>query len=101
MVDETEMARLLRSPKMRTGQCLAITVEDEGEGMTEETVRHCFEPAFSTRLRRTGCGISEVYGIVCGTQDGGIALWTHPGLGTRITAYIPLKSKAEGGKTEH
>ena len=94
-VDEAEMAWLLRSPKMRPGQCLVLTVEDEGEGMAAETVRHCFEPAFSTRLRRQGMGLSEVYGIVCNACNGGISLWTQENVGTRIAAHIPVTEQRD------
>ena len=90
-VEEADLAWMVHSPKMRPGQCLAVSIEDEGEGMTETALLHCFEPAFSTRLRRLGRGLSEVYGIVCGAQEGGIGIWTSPNTGTRVTVYIPLK----------
>ena len=92
-VEEADLAWMVHSPKMRAGQCLTVTVEDEGEGMTETALLHCFEPAFSTRLRRRGQGLSEVYGIVCGAQEGGIGIWTSPNAGTRVTLYLPLKQK--------
>jgi len=84
-----DLAALLRSPHMTPGSYLAISVSDAGEGIAAEHLPHIFSPAFSTRMRQTGCGLSDVYGTICRQHGGGIALRTAPGRGTEVTLYIP------------
>jgi two-component system cell cycle sensor histidine kinase/response regulator CckA len=76
-----------------TGKYLAITVSDTGDGMDGETVRHLFEPFFSTKKdgKNTGLGMSAVYGTVK-NHNGGISVHSEKGHGTRIILYLPLTS---------
>jgi PAS domain S-box-containing protein len=69
---------------------VAIQIQDNGIGMSEETARHAFEPLFTTRARGTGLGLSIVKKIV-GEHDGRVTLQTEPGQGTTITVYLPAQ----------
>jgi two-component system cell cycle sensor histidine kinase/response regulator CckA len=72
------------------GRHLHLIVEDTGQGMTEETRLHAFEPYFTTksRSRNSGLGLASVYAVV--EQSGGaIRLTSAPGKGTRFDIYIP------------
>jgi PAS domain S-box-containing protein len=72
------------------GTYTQITVSDDGEGMTAETLEHAFDPFFTTNTvgDGSGLGLSTVYGIVA--QTGG-HVWAHstPGQGTSITIVLP------------
>ncbi len=67
-----------------------VAASDTGEGMDDETARHCFEPFFSTKARGqgTGLGLFAVDALV--TQAGGhIAVDSAPGRGTTFTLQFP------------
>jgi signal transduction histidine kinase/CheY-like chemotaxis protein len=71
------------------------TVEDDGVGMTPDTLKRVYEPFFTTKgARGTGLGLSVVYGIVQ-RHGGKLAVQSHPGRGTRIELSFPRAAAAE------
>lgn len=76
------------------GGTVRAAVEDNGVGMSPETLRRAFEPFFTTKgVGGTGLGLSMVYGIVQ-RHDGTLDAKSTPGAGTRITLEFP---RAEDG----
>ena len=69
---------------------IAITVQDSGVGMSDETKERAFEPFFTTKGagRGTGLGLSTVYGFVKQSR-GAVDIESRPGHGTAVTLYIP------------
>lgn len=70
--------------------CSCIQVQDEGEGISEENLRHVFEPFFTTKDvgEGTGLGLSIGYGIV--QEHGGwIEVTSKPGRGSCFSVYLP------------
>jgi signal transduction histidine kinase len=67
-----------------------LTVADTGTGMSEETLRHCFEPFYTTKgPRGSGLGLATVYGIV--TRHGGqVTVDSKRNRGTTFTIRLPL-----------
>ncbi|QCK88503.1 hypothetical protein E8L99_23450 [Phreatobacter aquaticus] len=73
------------------GECLELTVEDDGIGMDQTTLRRASEPFFSTKPQGegTGLGLSIVQGIA--SQWGGeLKITSALGKGTRVTISLPL-----------
>lgn len=76
--------------RRRAPAILLLAVTDTGEGMSEETLEHAFEPFYSTKGmgEGTGLGLSMVYGIA--TQSGGhVAVDSQQGRGTTFRVYLP------------
>ncbi len=111
----SEAAAAALAPEASAGHFALLTVEDTGLGMDEATLRHMFEPLFTTKAvgKGTGLGLATVSGIVrqCG---GWITVRSEVGKGTlftlcfpQIPAALPLAQTAptprpeayEGGET--
>ena len=75
------------------GDRVQLTVEDQGEGMDEETLRRAMEPLFTTKGSRgsTGLGLPSVLRVVQSAGGPG-ELASRPGAGTRVTVTLPRAS---------
>jgi signal transduction histidine kinase len=75
------------------GDYAAITVADNGIGMSRDVVSRAFEPFFTTKEvgKGTGLGLSMVHGFA--RQSHGFAeLSSEPGRGTTATLVLPVTS---------
>ncbi len=76
------------------GNCICLTVSDNGCGIREEVQSHMFEPFYTTKQigEGTGLGLSVVYGIV--QQHGGwIDVSSRVGEGSEFKVYLPALEK--------
>ncbi len=79
------------------GECLVLTVADDGTGMTPETAARVFEPLFTTKDEGgTGLGLAVVYGIV---QEAGGEISVRSTLGQGTTFEVCLPAAAKGAST--
>ena len=77
---------------------VAVSVEDSGCGMPEETLRNIFEPFFTTKKGSgTGLGLAITYGIVK-KMGGNIKAESKEGQGTTFTVYLPKEAKIGSGE---
>jgi len=67
---------------------VSFWVEDTGEGMTEETLQHLYEPFFTTKPKGTGLGLATVYKII-EAHRGEIRVQSKKGEGTRFEVHLP------------
>jgi CheY-like chemotaxis protein len=87
-----------RDVDMPDGPWVALSVTDDGHGMSPETQARIFEPFFTTRTDRpgtqgTGLGLSTVQRIVS-DAGGRIGVESAPGRGTTVTVYLPRVAPA-------
>ena len=80
------------SENVPAGEFICVSIEDQGEGITEEDLNSIFDPFFTTKDvgEGTGLGLSIVHGIV--KEHGGwIGVQSQIGKGTRFEIYLPLE----------
>ena len=74
----------------RTSDRLTIEVEDNGRGMTEETLKRVRDPFYTTRTtRHVGLGL-PLFAAAAERCNGSLELDSSPGRGTRVTATFQL-----------
>lgn len=74
-----------------------LGVTDDGPGMTQEALRRCMEPFYTTKTRgiSTGLGLALVHGLV--QQAGGtIKVESQLGRGTTFTFILPAEHLRDG-----
>jgi PAS domain S-box-containing protein len=71
------------------GSYLHIAVEDHGCGMTPDTLRHIFEPLFTTKRTGTGLGLAVTHQVVM-RHGGQLFVESTPGIGTTFHIFLPL-----------
>jgi PAS domain S-box-containing protein len=78
-----------------SGDFVAITVADTGQGMPPDIVERVFDPFFTTKQQGNGLGLSQVHGLA--HQSGGtVTIDSELGKGTRVTMYFPRASETAG-----
>ena len=92
----SKSATQVRIALEKQSKYIQIIVEDDGEGMDEETAKHCFEPFFREDKARnsqtggTGLGLAIVQKIIQ-AHHGKIQVETEKGEGCRFMIQFPGK----------
>lgn len=75
---------------IQQGEYIEIMISDNGQGMSQETYEHVFEPFYTTKDvgKGTGLGLSMVYGFVQ-RYGGDVSLDTKLGEGATFRIYLP------------
>ncbi|OIP91082.1 MAG: hypothetical protein AUK24_03450 [Syntrophaceae bacterium CG2_30_49_12] len=75
----------------RDGDAVAVTIKDNGHGISEEDLKRIFEPFFTTKKEGgVGLGLSITYGIV-EKLGGRISVESKVGQGTGFTVILPAQ----------
>ncbi len=73
---------------------VAVTVTDEGEGITDEAIGRIFDPFFSTKDRGTGLGLAQAHRII--DEHGGyLSVRSTVGAGSTFSVVLPLTQPAQ------
>ncbi len=72
---------------------LLIDYRDDGSGMTSETLRHLFDPFYTTKRGQGGSGLGAniIYNLVTAKLGGSIAVDSAPGTGLHYRIMLPLE----------
>ena len=87
-LDVTQLQSPFVHGEILPGKYAFVEVEDNGCGMTEETLSKIFDPFFSTKFTGRGLGLAAALGIVRSHQ-GVMKVRSQVGEGTRFTVLIP------------
>lgn len=95
----SEMPNRLESPRIEVGISLQkfagkswvmFWIEDNGPGMTEETLKKAFLPLFTTRREKQGTGLGlSISKKIISDHDGKIEIKSKSGEGTKIEIFLP------------
>ena len=82
---------------VKPGGYVALTVSDTGHGMDKETIKHIFDPFYTTKGvgKGTGLGLAMVYGIVK-SHEGYILCESEPRKGSTFRIYFPVTEQGRG-----
>lgn len=82
------------------GEWVNLTFQDNGKGISAETLTHMFEPYFSTKIGKggTGLGMSIVENLVTKTLGGHVSVQSTPDVGTVVTVNLPRCAPTTGGE---
>ena len=73
---------------------MRVRIVDDGHGISEENLKHIFDPFFSTKGEKgAGLGLSITYGIV-EKLGGKLDVESEKGEGSRFTVTLPVKINA-------
>ncbi len=77
-------------PELKSGRYLELSIQDSGQGMTDEVLERIFEPFFTTKGlgEGTGLGLAVVHGIIVG-HGGHISVSSVIGKGTTFRVLLP------------
>ena len=77
-------------PDVTPGEYVNVSITDNGSGMSDEQLRHIFEPFYTTKEtgRGTGLGLASVYGVIR-QNKGFIDVKSKVGAGTTFEIYLP------------
>lgn len=82
----------LTNQPLHPGDYVLLKVEDDGQGMDEETLSRIFDPFFTTKFTGRGLGLAAVLGIVRGHR-GGLRVSSRHGAGTVFELLFPVRAE--------
>lgn len=79
---------------------LAITLVDDGPGMTEQEAAHAMDPFFSTKASGTGLGLAITKQIL-DDHAGSLVIRSRPGHGTTVSLQLPHPRSKDAPHVAH
>lgn len=100
-LESVDTGGTVRVSVARHGNKVQLTVEDDGCGMTDEVLKHLFEPFFTRRRsgQGTGLGLSITYRIV--EEHQGTIEATSEGVGSGSRFVVSLPANYSTKETDH
>lgn len=87
--------------KENGGDFVALTVSDDGAGMSESVRKKIFDPFFTTKQAGQGMGLGLSLSMnLIQRMNGTILVQSEEGRGSRFTVRLPIQGPAGGRKAE-
>ncbi|MDX2444211.1 MAG: ATP-binding protein [Bacteroidales bacterium] len=85
-----------KTPKLKLGTYVCVSVTDSGHGMDKQTLGRIFEPFFTKKEvgSGSGLGLSVVHGIV-NSFDGAITVESEPNKGATFKVFLPQHGEGQ------
>ncbi len=80
----------LRIITRAVGSEVQVIVSDTGQGISQEDIRHIFDPFYETNSHAYGIDLSITHGVI-EKHQGRIEVESQPGQGTTFTIHLPRK----------
>ncbi|MBP0485215.1 PAS domain-containing hybrid sensor histidine kinase/response regulator [Sagittula salina] len=82
-----------RGEKVPPGRYVMLAVSDTGTGIGTETLKHIFEPFYTTKApgRGSGMGLPMIQGFIR-QSNGALHVSTEVGVGTTVNLYFPISN---------
>lgn len=77
--------------QLQAGNYVALTITDQGSGISSQILPKIFDPYFTTKEHGSGLGLTICYSIVK-RHGGHISVQSVEGKGTSFTIYLPVSS---------
>lgn len=86
---------------LAAGEYVHMVVSDTGHGMDQETLKHIFDPYYTTKPHGegTGLGLSVAHGIVT-SLGGNFSVYSEPNKGSAFHVYLPQMRSAPDEKKD-
>lgn len=92
-VDTSVQPAEIRLQVSRSGQQILLEYQDNGIGMTADTLKRLFDPFFTTKRSegKSGLGAHIVYNLVTAQLHGTIFVSSEPGQGVQYRIFLPIQ----------
>jgi len=77
---------------VKEGKYIKISIQDQGAGIPKEHLSRIFDPYFTTKIRKSGLGLSIAHSIIQ-KHEGHISVESIEGKGTTFSIYLPASEK--------
>lgn len=95
LADRNDLQSPFLPEELPAGPYAYVEVEDNGCGMTAETIPQIFDPFFTTKFTGRGLGLAAVLGIVKG-HKGVVKVSSTPAQGTTFQVMFPCVAEPGG-----
>lgn len=81
---------------IKNGGCIAIEVEDHGNGISDAIAEHIYDPFFTTKPGGTGLGLA-ISSMIVSQHNGTLSCCTNSAGGTTFRIELPVSQEAIHG----
>lgn len=93
-LDKNELPVGCTGDLLESGPFVVMCVEDNGRGISADSMSRIFDPFFSTKALGTGLGLSTTLGIAR-SHHGAVCVRSKPGQGSEIGVLLPVARGAQ------